>query len=175
MGTIEEPREHASVLMVCTGNICRSPAAERLARHHWGTKGDITVTSAGTGALVGEPINLSMRHLMLKDALDTVDFAARRLTAKLVDEADVVLGMTGRHRKKAMSAHPAALRKTFTLREFARLAEAAAGNLTGDSPAVRLREIVGTPISIGPRCRRVPTTSSTPSAMAPRCMRSPTT
>ena len=42
-----------------------------------------------------------------------------------------------------MSAHPAALRKTFTLREFARLAEAAAGNLTADSPAARLREIVG--------------------------------
>jgi protein-tyrosine phosphatase len=142
VGTIEELREHASVLMVCTGNICRSPAAERLARYHWGRKGDITVRSAGTGGLVGEPINLSMRHLMLLDALDTGDFAARRLTAALVDEADLILGMTVRHRKKAMSAQPSALRKTFTLREFARLAEASEAELTGDSPAARLQEIV---------------------------------
>jgi protein-tyrosine phosphatase len=142
VGTIEESREHASVLMVCTGNICRSPAAERLARHHWGSHGDITVTSAGTGALVGEPINLSMRHLMLLDALDTVDFAARHLTSQLVAGSDVILGMTTRHRKGAISMDPASLRKTFTLMEFARIAEAAARDLRTETPADRLREIV---------------------------------
>jgi len=139
---VEEPEKKASVLMVCTGNICRSPAAERLARHRWGQNGDITISSAGVGALVGEPINLSMRHLMLLDALDTTGFAAQNLTTQMLDEADLVLGMTVRHVRKAMTAQPAALRKTFTLLEFARIAEAAAGQLKAPTRAGRLRELV---------------------------------
>lgn len=137
-----ESRDSALVLMICTGNICRSPAAERLARQHWGRNGDITVSSAGVGAMVGEPINLSMRHLMLLDALDTTEFAARNLTAQMLDEADLVLGMTIRHVRKAMTAQPAALRKTFTLLEFARIAEASRGHLTSATRADRLRELV---------------------------------
>ncbi len=128
--------------MVCTGNICRSPAAERLARHHWGGDGTIEVTSAGIGPLVDEPINLSMRHLLLLDAVDTDDFAARLLLEPMVRRADLILGMSARHRKAAISLHPPAERRTFTLLEFARIAEAAGESLTGSTPAERLLEIV---------------------------------
>lgn len=143
MAVSEGSREQLSVLMVCTGNICRSPAAERLARHHWGAD-ELTVTSAGTGALVGQPINLSMRHLLLLDAVDTDDFEARMLTEPMVRDAELVLGMAIRHRQAVVQLHPPALRRTFTLLEFARLAEAAAPSLTGPTQVKRLHEILAT-------------------------------
>mgnify|MGYP002738687724 CR=1 FL=1 len=46
------------ILTVCTGNVCRSPAAERLLEHTLNPS--VTVRSAGTRALVGEPIHPPM-------------------------------------------------------------------------------------------------------------------
>jgi protein-tyrosine phosphatase len=111
-----------TVLTVCTGNICRSPAAERLIRHDWADGAStIEVVSGGTRAMVGEPIQISMAHLLEQSGAYSGEFCAQTLTAELVDDADLVLGMTRRHRAAAVALAPAATSHTFTLREFTRL------------------------------------------------------
>ncbi|WP_240646114.1 low molecular weight phosphatase family protein [Georgenia sp. SYP-B2076] len=137
-----------SVLAVCTGNICRSPAAERLLRSAIGTDRGIAVSSAGTGALVGQPVHEPMAELLHGVGVGTEGFAARRVTQSMVRDADLVLALTRAHRAAAVDLWPAAVRRAFTLREFARLGnrvdgaelEAQAG--PGAGPARRLAALV---------------------------------
>src|SRR6187200_3227962 len=81
-----------SILTVCTGNVCRSPAVERLMRREVGAT--ISVSSAGTHALVGHPISEPMARLLRRSGVDERAFTARQLTEKLVKEADLVLALT---------------------------------------------------------------------------------
>ncbi len=132
------------ILTVCTGNICRSPAAERLIARHWahGNEG-ITVASAGTGAMVGEPIYISMAHLLEQAGAYSGEFAAQNLTEQLLTEADLVLGMTRRHRAAAARAAPAISGRAFTLKQFARLsAEASVDFEPSESRVVSLHNLV---------------------------------
>ncbi|MEI2828096.1 MAG: hypothetical protein V9F04_18075 [Dermatophilaceae bacterium] len=97
----------ARVLVVCTGNICRSPAGERLLRHLLPRDRGIEVTSAGTYAVVGHPIEPSMARLLTADGVDVSGFAARRLTETLVAATDLVLTMETGHRTAVVHAPPA--------------------------------------------------------------------
>ena len=112
------------ILTVCTGNICRSPAAERLLAIALGP--EVVVTSAGTGALVGEPIDSAMAELMRADGVPVEDFSARQLTEEHAREANLILAMTRDHRAQVVEIFPGAVRRTFTLLEFAHLASAVA-------------------------------------------------
>ncbi|ROR73335.1 low molecular weight phosphatase family protein [Bogoriella caseilytica] len=109
-----------TLLTVCTGNICRSPAAERLFAAAF-TMEQITVASAGTHAMVGSPISPPMAALLDDVGAPTGGFSARLLTEDQIDGADVVLAMTREHRSFVVGMVPAAVKRTFTLREFARL------------------------------------------------------
>jgi protein-tyrosine phosphatase len=125
------PAEPLRVLVVCTGNICRSPAVERLlaaglgaayqGRDGGGLTPAIEVASAGTGAMVGWPMPDEMAGLVAGLGVSPDDFAARQLTAAMVQQADLVLALTRRHRSAIVELVPAAVRRTFTLRELARL------------------------------------------------------
>ena len=112
----------ARVLMVCTGNVCRSPAAERLLRLRLGPGSGIDVTSAGTGALVGSAIDPPVAELLEARGAETADFTARVMTERIATETDLVLTATREHRAAIVEAAPGAVRRTFTLRELARLA-----------------------------------------------------
>ncbi len=132
-----------NVLMVCTGNICRSPAAHLLLEASLHGAGPITVTSAGTMALVGEPVFAPIERLLRSRGIDPGGFGASLLTERGVRSASLVLGMTRAHRGQAVSLSPAAVRRSFTLKEFARLAgqvpSTALTALAGSaSPAARL-------------------------------------
>lgn len=112
------------VLFVCTGNICRSPTAERLAaaystRHQIP---DLTASSAGTRAVVSHPIHRDAERVLAGLGGDASDFAARRLTPKIVSTADLVLTMTTAHRDSVLELSPHMLNRTFSLTEAARLA-----------------------------------------------------
>src|SRR5215204_3965961 len=74
-----------SILAVCTGNVCRSPAVERLLATKLGPT--ITVSSAGTHALVGHPISEPMAMLLRNRGIDTLPFEARRLSEQMLREA----------------------------------------------------------------------------------------
>ncbi|MBK9697988.1 MAG: hypothetical protein IPO80_11610 [Propionibacteriaceae bacterium] len=67
--------EAVRVLMVCTGNICRSPAAQLLLGSSLADASDITVASAGTMALVGEPVSAPIGNLLLGRGVDPGAFA----------------------------------------------------------------------------------------------------
>lgn len=114
----------ARVLTVCTGNICRSPFMERALQaeldRSWGP-GVVEVRSAGTGAMVGEPMNPPALRLLEAAGYSADGFVARALTPEIVASADLVLTATRRHRGLVAQMHPRALRYTFTLRELADL------------------------------------------------------
>lgn len=130
-----------TILCVCTGNVCRSPAAERLLALRLGET--VAVSSAGTHALAGDSITAPMIKLVSGSGARAEQFVARQLVADLVRSADLVLGMTREHRALAVDVYPGAVRRAFTLREFARLtAEIDEAALPFGTSAQRLRALV---------------------------------
>lgn len=109
-----------SVLVVCTGNVCRSPYIERRLRHELAGTG-IEVTSAGTRALVGRDMDAGSRDTLQRSGVDADGFSARDLTADLVAGADLVIAAAREHRGAAARLHPAAMGRIFTLRDLADL------------------------------------------------------
>jgi protein-tyrosine phosphatase len=111
-----------SILVVCTGNICRSPIAEQLLRARFAASGlDVTVSSAGTGALVGASMTPEAAQLSMNYGGVPSSHRARELTETLVANADLVLTATRDHRQAVATLHPRASRHTYTLAQFARL------------------------------------------------------
>ncbi|WP_456818688.1 arsenate reductase/protein-tyrosine-phosphatase family protein [Cellulomonas sp. URHB0016] len=144
------------VLVVCTGNVCRSPAVERLLAAGLGAayrgkrpRGSlapaIEVASAGTAAMVGAPMTPEMAALVGSAGLDPDGFQARQLSSAMVQRADIVVALTRDHRSAVVELHPAAVRRAFTLRELARLSslvEPAELPGAGATTADRLRALV---------------------------------
>jgi protein-tyrosine phosphatase len=134
--------EPFDLLFVCTGNICRSPTAELIAANRLPHSG-FRVHSAGTYGLHGYPIEPNAARPLQALGIGCDAFRARRLTDDLVENADLVLTATRDHRSAVVTRVPSALRKTFTMREFARLTEAIdEDTVTEDDPADRARLVV---------------------------------
>lgn len=146
------------LLCVCTGNICRSPAAEALLRR--ALDRSVVVTSAGTRAVAGQPVHDPMARLLAADGLDTGDFRSRPLTVHDVRSADLVLALTAEHRAQVLELEPLALRRTVSLGELARLAPAVPpGTVTGATDAERLATLL--PAALAQRHRFAGTTTGT--------------
>ena len=109
------------VLVVCTGNVCRSPVAERLLAAALPGDG-VEVASAGVRPMVGHPIDEPIAELLRAAGGNTVDFAARPLQAEELREADLVLVMAREHRAAVASLVPAQMRSTLLLLEAAQAA-----------------------------------------------------
>ncbi|HUP00701.1 MAG TPA: low molecular weight phosphotyrosine protein phosphatase [Gemmatimonadota bacterium] len=90
------------VLLVCTGNTCRTAMAEPLLRDLLAAAGiEADVRSAGTHALAGAPAHPDARAAAGRVGLDLAGHRAQPLTAELVRWADVVLGMSRGHVERA--------------------------------------------------------------------------
>jgi protein-tyrosine phosphatase len=100
------------ILVVCTGNICRSPVAAAMLQHR---HPQLTVSSAGLGALVGHPVDAKARRLAEADGLDVAAHEARQLETGMLAEADLVLVMTDNQRQALAKRWPEALGKTLLL------------------------------------------------------------
>lgn len=112
-----------NLLMVCTGNVCRSPTAALMMRK-WAEEehpGQFYVESAGTRALIGEAIDQGSAA-QLPEGVDASDFRARQLTVDMLEKADLILCMDRGQRATCAQMQPRVLRRIFTLREFARIA-----------------------------------------------------
>jgi protein-tyrosine phosphatase len=112
------------VLFVCTGNICRSPTAEALARRELERYPGvpIQVSSAGSHALEGNPAaSRSMLAAATRGANLERHFA-RELTRRRVRAADLILCMAAEHRPFVLSYDRGAANRTFLLATFARVA-----------------------------------------------------
>jgi protein-tyrosine phosphatase len=129
------------MLFVCTGNICRSPTAERLAAAHASRRGigGLSVSSAGTQAVVGRPIHPEAAQVIERLGGCAGGFTARRLTARMTADADLIITMTTAHRDAVVELAPQQLHRTFSLSEAALLvSEHGARNLK-DLSALRSR------------------------------------
>jgi len=82
------------ILVVCVGNICRSPTGERLLKHY---QPALTVESAGLGALVGKGADAAAIGLAQDNRLSLAGHSARQLTGKMCREYDLILLMEKRH------------------------------------------------------------------------------
>ncbi|MDQ6982484.1 MAG: low molecular weight protein-tyrosine-phosphatase [Mariprofundus sp.] len=86
-----------SILVVCVGNICRSPMAEALLRSH--APESVRVESAGIGALVGEAADPSALRLMQERSIDISAHRARQFTPEMARRNDLILVMEDGHRQ----------------------------------------------------------------------------
>jgi protein-tyrosine phosphatase len=135
------PEDVCSILAVCTGNVCRSPAVERLLASKLGPT--VSVSSAGTHALVGNPISPPMAALLRGNQVEPDSFRARSLSPQMLKDADLVLAMTRAQRGLVVELWPAAVRRAFTLREFARLLRQVDSSALPDgTPGRRLRAAI---------------------------------
>ncbi len=117
------PARPFRILTVCTGNICRSPMAERLLQAgldavspNW-----FSVESAGTGALAGASMDPRVAGFVRVFGGVPDGFVSRQLTEDILEGQDLILALTREHRSRIVELMPAMLRRTFTLRELARL------------------------------------------------------
>jgi RpiB/LacA/LacB family sugar-phosphate isomerase len=107
-----------TILFICTGNVCRSPMAEALFRVAVRGRGEFRVFSAGIGAVDGQPPTPHSVQAMRELGVDISTQRSRMLTADLVRQADIILGMTHSHVDTVALLYPPATEKTFLLREF---------------------------------------------------------
>ncbi|WP_161964987.1 low molecular weight phosphatase family protein [Ornithinimicrobium cerasi] len=139
--------DNAAILVVCTGNICRSPVVERVLQagldERYGA-GAVQVRSAGTGALVDHPIDERAARVLAGLGGRADGFRARRLAEPMVAGADLVLTATREHRAQVVRMHPRALKRTFTVRELADIVSRLADDElpARDDPAEQVRELV---------------------------------
>jgi protein-tyrosine phosphatase len=133
------------VLFVCTGNVCRSPMADRLLAANVekaGLSDLIRVSSAGVRAMSGHPMTEQAAEITVQLGGDPAPHRARDLVETQIEEADLVIGMAREHRSAIVRLVPRAVPRTFTLIELARLLEVAATTSTEAAPT-RREEVPG--------------------------------
>ncbi|BBH17082.1 hypothetical protein Back2_13690 [Nocardioides baekrokdamisoli] len=106
------------ILVVCTGNICRSPYVAALLQR---ALPDARVTSAGTAAMVGRQPVVPVADV-LADLGAGTSAPARQLRRSMVRRADVIVAMTHTQRATVVQIVPKSGARTFTLKELARTA-----------------------------------------------------
>lgn len=102
------------ILIVCVGNICRSPTAEFIFRDKLKHR-DIHVSSAGLKALVGRPMDDHAMQILKERGIDAAEHRARQLNATMLREADLVLAMERDHLAVVSRLAPEASGKMFLL------------------------------------------------------------
>lgn len=113
------------ILFVCTANICRSPAAEALARHRYGEQ-DALFRSAGL-LEGGRRCPDYLVQTLYDRGIDISKHRSYQLDHASLQAADLVLTMEGEHVQQATTIDRACFPKTVPLREAAEVLAAAAG------------------------------------------------
>jgi protein-tyrosine phosphatase len=108
------------IVIVCIGNICRSPMAAALLTQALADGGNngIRVHSAGLTAVVGHPPSAISQRLMRERGLDISAWRALQLTERLLAEADLILVMETDQKKWIELQSPTARGKVYRLGEW---------------------------------------------------------
>lgn len=103
-----------TVLVVCAGNICRSPTAEYILKDKLKGK-NITVSSAGLTALAGKPADATAQQIAAQNGINMSAHLGRQLNTQLVANNSVILVMEQRHLTDLCNRYPQARGKIFLL------------------------------------------------------------
>lgn len=101
-----------SILVLCTGNICRSPIAERILRDFFPEK---EIDSAGLGALVGKPADASAINVAEKNGISLQGHKGRQFTAEMGRRYQLILVMERMHLEQVSNIAPELRGKTMLL------------------------------------------------------------
>ncbi len=107
------------VLFVCTGNVCRSPMAEMLFRELVSELGDFKVSSAGVGAMPGQPASQHTADLLRAEGIDPANFKSQPLTYELMRDATHIFAMSAQHLLVMEHDFPELMDKAYLVTEFA--------------------------------------------------------
>lgn len=110
------------VLIVCSGNTCRSPMAAALLKHLWqksNPNDELEVISAGTSAYPGQDASEHAVTAMRRWEIDLSQHRSRMVDDQVLADVDLVLTMTKRHKDHILSLRPDYAGRVFTLSEYA--------------------------------------------------------
>jgi glycine hydroxymethyltransferase len=126
-----------SILVVCTGNICRSPMAAGILRDRLARRGvDIDVLSSGVAGWEGSGATDEAVRAAGELGVDISGHVARRFSPSQLSEADLVVAMTEEHAAAITQSSPHASVRTFTLKELVNLLDHSSETQTeGDGAA----------------------------------------
>ena len=137
------------VLMVCTGNLCRSPMAEALMRSRLQQRGcDIQVASVGTWATFGQPATPEAVDVLDQRGIDLSRHDSRAVDPRELEAADLIVAMTSVHRRELLQIAPGIERKLILMKELVEMALDPSVPLTSEE---RLERLLG---AERPRWRR---------------------
>lgn len=146
-----------AILAVCTANICRSPMIEILLRAELAPS-EFEVGSAGVQGWDREPMDAMAAMELMRLGQVPGKFRSHAIDSYLIGSADLILTASKWHRSEVLARDPRALRRTFTLVEFAALTE----QVDGADPralvaeASRQRSLAPAEVDIGDPYRRSP-------------------
>lgn len=108
------------ILFVCSGNTCRSPLAEGIAKKIFqdNERHDYEILSAGSSALDGLPASSTAREVAQASSIDLSSHRARLLNRNLVNDVDLIIVMTANHRETVRVIEPSAGEYTYLLTDF---------------------------------------------------------
>jgi protein-tyrosine-phosphatase len=111
------------ILMVCTGNICRSPMAMALMRHALEARRctDVEVTSAGTAALADGPASGRAVEALRAVGVDLTPHRSRPVTASELRRANLIVAMTSEHVHEVTEEAPEVAGKVVLLKALAEM------------------------------------------------------
>lgn len=101
-----------SVLLVCTGNICRSPYAEAVFKKHLD---NIDVDSAGIAALADHDADATATSVALTRGIDLSGHRGKQITRALVGQSELILVMENEHLQRLHKRYPESRGKSFKL------------------------------------------------------------
>jgi protein-tyrosine phosphatase len=101
-----------TILIVCVGNICRSPSAERILQKLMPIK---EVNSAGIATLLAHNIEPNAAKLLAANNYNSESHCAKQVTSQMINDADLVLVMERKHQRLLMQSYPSASGKIMLL------------------------------------------------------------
>lgn len=117
------------ILVLCTGNVCRSPMGEVFLKHHAQARGieaDYYIHSAGTGVygptvdgvFRGYPASERAQYVMEARGLTLEGHRSKRMVPELLDSADLVIAMAREHLRDALHLNPEVTERAFLFKEL---------------------------------------------------------